>query len=195
MEVLAHGTPNFRGMIHRTLHEYPDSKWYIFVEADSYIFWRSTLQYLNRLDHTKHYYSGSATLIGDDLFAHGGSGFFVSQAAMRTVVDYYTAHQQEVEDATAKHWAGDCVLGNVFKDAGIKLTDSYPIFQGHYPGIVPYAKPSGRSKEGDRMRLWCYPSVSYHHVTPKVIKDLWNFEQQWFTSDQRVRDPSFLIST
>lgn len=185
----------FLPMIHRTLQEYPDSKWYVFVEADSYIFWRSTLQYLNRLDHTKHYYSGSATLIGDDLFAHGGSGFFVSQAAMRTVVNYYTAHQKEIEDATAKHWAGDCVLGNVFKDAGIKLTDSYPIFQGHYPGIVPYAKPSGRSKEGDRMRLWCYPSVSFHHVTPKVIEDLWNFEQQWFTSDQRVRDPSFLIST
>jgi hypothetical protein len=183
----------FLPMVERTLHEYPDSKWYVFVEADSYIFWRSTLQYLSQLDHTKHHYSGSATFIGDDLFAHGGSGFFVSQAAMRTVVNYYTAHQKEIEDATAKHWAGDCILGNVFKDAGVKFTNSYPMFQGHYPGTVPYAKPNGRSSEGDPMRVWCYPSVSYHHVTPKVIEDLWGFEQQWFASDQRVRTLPLLI--
>jgi hypothetical protein len=184
----------FLPMVERTLHEYPDSKWYVFVEADSYIFWRSTLQYLSQLDHTKHHYSGSATYIADDLFAHGGSGFFVSQAAMRTVVNYYTTHQKEIEDATAKHWAGDCILGNVFKDAGVKFTNSYPIFQGHYPGTVPYAKPNGRSSEGDRMRVWCYPSVSYHHVTPNVIEDLWGFEQQWFASDQRVRILPLLIT-
>jgi hypothetical protein len=185
----------FVPMMSRTLHEFPDSKWYVFVEADSYIFWRPTLQYLSLLDHTKHHYSGSGTYIGDDLFAHGGSGFFVSQAAMRTVVNYYTAHQRKIEDATAKHWAGDCILGNVFRDAGVKFTNSYPIFQGHYPGRVPYAKKNGRSSEDDKMRLWCYPSASYHHVTPKVIEDLWDFEQQWFASDQRVRNLPLLTET
>ena len=140
------------------------------------------------LDPTKPHYSGSGTYIGDDLFAHGGSGFFVSQAAMRAVVDYYTVHQKEIEEATDKHWAGDCVLGRVFKDAGFPLTNSWPILQGDYPGVVPYANPNGRSSAEDEMRLWCYPSVSYHHVTPEVIEDLWHFEQQWFASDQRVRD-------
>lgn len=62
----------FLPMITRTFHEYPDMKWYIFVEADSFIFWRSTLQYPSLLDHTKPHYSGSAMYIGDDLFAHGG---------------------------------------------------------------------------------------------------------------------------
>ena len=100
----------FVPMITRTYHEYPDMKWYVFVEADSYIFWRSTLQYLNSLDHTRHHYSGSGMYIGDDLVAHGGSGFFVSQAAVQTVVNFYTAHQQEIKDATDKHWAGDCIL-------------------------------------------------------------------------------------
>lgn len=185
----------FMPMIERAFREYPEMKWFVFVEADSYIFWRSTLQYLSQLDHTKHHYSGSGTYIGDDLFAYGGSGFFVSQAAMRTVVNYYTAHQKDIEDATAKHWAGDCVLGNVFKAAGVKFTNSYPILQGHHPGTVPYAKPDGRSSEDDPMRLWCYPSVSYHHVTPKVVEDLWGFEQQWFASDQRVRDPPLLTIT
>jgi hypothetical protein len=177
----------FLPMINRTFHDYPDMKWYVFVEADSFIFWRSTLRYLKMLDHTKPHYSGSSTYIGDDLFAHGGAGFFVSQAAMRTVVDYYDAHQKEIEDATDKHWAGDCVLGKVFKDVGVPFTNSWPIFQNKYPGIVPYAKSDGRSAVDDEMRLWCYPSVSYHHVTPKVIEDLWHFEQQWFASDQRVR--------
>lgn len=177
----------FLPMIKRTFDEYPDMKWFVFVEADSYIFWRSTLQYLSQLDHTKHHYSGSGTYIGDSLFVHGGSGFFVSQAAMRTVVKYYTAHQKEIEDVTARHRTADCVLGNVVRDAGVKFTNSYPVFQGHYPGTVPYAEPTGRSSEDDPMRLWCYPSVSYHHVTPKVVEELWNFEQQWFASDQRVR--------
>ena len=112
---------------------------------------------------------------------------------MRTVVNYYTAHQKDIEDATAKHWAGDCVLGNVFKAAGVKFTNSYPILQGHHPGTVPYAKPDGRSSEDDPMRLWCYPSVSYHHVTPKVVEDLWGFEQQWFASDRRVRHLPLLL--
>lgn len=66
----------FLPMVNRTIHEYPTKKWYIFVEADSFIFWRSALQYLNLLDYTKPHYSGSQMYIGDVLFAHGGSGLF-----------------------------------------------------------------------------------------------------------------------
>jgi hypothetical protein len=59
----------FLPVVNRKFHEYPDKKWYIFVEADSFIFWRSTLQYLGLLDHTKPHYSGSQMFVGDVLFA------------------------------------------------------------------------------------------------------------------------------
>lgn len=29
--------------------------------------------------------------------------------------------------------------------------------------------------------LWCYPTVSYHHLSPSVVEDLWNFEQDRFS--------------
>lgn len=177
----------FLPMVNRTFSEFPDKKWYIFVEADSFIFWRSTLQYLALLDHTKPHYSGSQMFIGDVLFAHGGSGFFVSQPAMKMVVDFYASHQEEIEKFTDGHWAGDCVLGKVFKDAGVPFTNSWPIFQGDYPGIVPYAKPDGRPVADVKTRVWCYPTVSYHHLSPEVVEDLWYFEQRWFKSNPVVR--------
>lgn len=90
----------FLPMVNRTFSEFPNKKWYIFVEANSFIFWRSTLQYLALIDHTKPHYSGSQMFIGDVLFAHGGSGFFVSQPAMKMVVDYYALHQEEIEKFT-----------------------------------------------------------------------------------------------
>lgn len=177
----------FLPMVNRTFSEFPDKKWYIFVEADSFIFWRSTLQYLALMDHTKPHYSGSQMFIGDVLFAHGGSGFFVSLPAMRMVVDYHASHQEKIEKFTDGHWAGDCVLGKVFKDAGVHFTNSWPIFQGDYPGIVPYAKPDDRPVADVKTRVWCYPTISYHHLSPEIVEDLWYFEQRWFKSNPMVR--------
>ena len=176
----------FRPMVNRTFYEYPDMKWYVFVEADTYILWASMLQYLSVLDYTKPHYTGSQMFIGNVLFAHGGSGFMVSQPAMRLVVEHYAGHKAEIEAFTDGHWAGDCVLGKAFTDAGVRFTSAWPIVQGDYPGIVPYARPDGRPVASESMRVWCYPTVSYHHVSPPVIDDLWGFEQQWIGSQYEV---------
>ena len=117
--------------------------------------------------------------IGDVLFAHGGSGFVVSRSAMRKVVSHYTAHKSDLEAFTRGHWAGDAVLGKTFTDSGVEFTDAWPIMQGDYPGIVAYAKPDGRPIADPEKRVWCYLTVSYHHVPPETVEDMWNFEQQW----------------
>lgn len=75
----------FMPMVNRTMHEHPEFKWYVFVEADTFLLWSMLLQYLSLLDHTKPYYLGAGTCLGEHLFAHGGSGFVVSQPAMRQV--------------------------------------------------------------------------------------------------------------
>lgn len=59
-------------MVNKTLHEYPDKKWYIFVEPDTWVFWQTMLVYLSRLDWTKPYYLGGQILIGDVEFGQGG---------------------------------------------------------------------------------------------------------------------------
>jgi hypothetical protein len=51
---------------------------------------------------------------------------------MKKVVDFYASHQG-IEKFTDGHWAGDCLLGKVFKDAGVPFVNSWPIFQGDYP--------------------------------------------------------------
>lgn len=178
----------FLPMINRTFHEYPEMKWYVFVEADTYIVWPSLLGHLATLDHSRPYYTGVEIYIGTVGFAHGGSGFIVSQPAMQLVVDHFDTHQQELEAFTDGHWAGDCVLGKAFADAGVSLTGAWPITQGDYPGIVPYIAPDGRPMPPLDARIWCNPTVSYHHMQPDMIEDLWKFEQEWLSHLEEVRD-------
>lgn len=121
------------------------------------------------------------------IFAHGGSGFMLSHPAMQLVVDYFAKHKDEFETFTDGHWAGDCVLGKAIVESGTPFTDAWPIMQGDYPGIVPYARPDGRPIADPNKREWCYPTVSYHHLSPDVIEDLWNFEQRWIASHHTVR--------
>lgn len=143
------------------------------------------MQYLSALDPRDSIYLGSQMFIGSDLFAHGGSGFVVSQPAMRTLVAHYDHYRRDLEKFTDGHWAGDCVLGKAFADAGVGFTNAWPTTQGDYPGIVPYARPDGRPIADPNVRVWCYPVATYHHVSPATIEDLWNFEQSWI-KEQKV---------
>jgi hypothetical protein len=179
----------FLPMVNRTFAEYPDTagiKWYVFMEADSYVVWPTLLDHLATLDHTKPYYSGSPAYIDNVGFAHGGSTFVVSPPAMRAVTEYYNAHKEEVEKLTDSHWAGDCVLGKYLAESGTSLTSARPAIQGDYPGIVPYMGPDDREGPPIEASLWCTPAVSYHHVDPATIKDLWNFEQEQISLSEDV---------
>lgn len=60
----------------------PGYDWYFFVDADTYVCWPNLVQVLRKLDPSKPRYLGSPTIIGGYPFAHGGSGYVVSSAAM-----------------------------------------------------------------------------------------------------------------
>ncbi|KAF2209964.1 glycosyltransferase family 31 protein [Cercospora zeae-maydis SCOH1-5] len=172
----------FMPMVNRTFYEYPDMKWYVFIEADTFLLWTMLQQYLSRLDHTKAIYAGSPSFIGDELFAHGGSGFLMSQPALRSVATYYATHKHEVEQLTEEYWAGDCVLGIIARRSGVQFHNIWPHFQGDYPGLLPYARADGRPVMDDKLREWCYPTISYHHMSSDMIRDFWHFEQSWAES-------------
>lgn len=176
----------FMPMVNRTIHEYPDMKWYVFIEADTFLLWSMLLQYVSLLDHTKPHYIGAGTCLGEHLFAHGGSGFVVSQPAMRLATQHYSTHKAEVEALTNQQWAGDYVLGKSFDAAGVSCTDAWPHFQGDHPGLVAYAGPDGRYPPAASLREWCMPTISYHHMSSGMIKDLWSFEQRWLGARQNV---------
>jgi hypothetical protein len=177
----------FLPMMRKTLELHPTKKWYVFLEADTYIFWSSLLAYAAALDSQKPHYIGGQNSVGDIEFAHGGTGFLVSRPALEMVVKEYVAHKSDWEVLTREHWCGDCVLGKAFKDAGVPLAAAWPIWQGDRVGRMNY----DRVDEGER-RQWCGPTVSYHHLSPVAIRDLWEFEQNWMSKAGKVRVSSDL---
>ena len=170
----------FVPMVNRTLYEYPDMKWYVFIEADTSILWSTMQAYLARSDPTVAQYQGFDTFIGGEcVFAHGGSGFIVSQPALRAVVDFYSEHKAEIEAFTDTTWAGDYVLGKAFLDSGVSFTGIWPLTQGESTGHTNFAKLGSPSVPREEMQVWCYPAGTYHHMVPDAIESLWEFEQQW----------------
>lgn len=177
----------FLPMIPAALDYKPDANWYVFMEADSYIFWPNLVSWLSLLDHTEDYYLGYPMQIGETIFAYGGSGFVISNSVMRKMAQYLNEKLHEpsdINDYTATQWAGDCVLGKVFGDAGVGLNWSWPMLQDNKPWDV-----DSFAVVNDH-RAWCYPVVSYHHMQPDDIRDMWEFDQEWF---QTVCS-SFLLS-
>lgn len=70
-------------MAEKTYTLRPGYDWYFFIDADTYVSWSNLVLVLHKLDPTKKRYLGSATLIDDFAFGHGGSGYVVSGAAMK----------------------------------------------------------------------------------------------------------------
>lgn len=164
----------FLPMIDESLQRKPDAKWFVFMEADTHIEWPNLMAWLARLDPDQPLYLGTETQIADVLFAHGGSGFVISNSAMRLVSEYRRERVAELDEYTDAHWAGDCVLGKVLADAGVPLTFSWPLLQNSRLGEVePLTNAFYRQP-------WCYPIVGFHHLTPLDVEQMWRFDQDWF---------------
>jgi hypothetical protein len=172
----------FLPMAERTLELYPEKKWYVFVEPDTYLMWSNLLDWLKRLDPSEPLYYGSEVQIDKDIFAHGGSSFVISNPALKRVAQLYKEKSAEWHAQTSAHWAGDCILGKALLESGTPLTWAWPMFQGGNPNTMDFteSKAAGRSSS-----LWCAPALSYHHLSPSEITSLFNFEQDWLRSTQQ----------
>jgi hypothetical protein len=174
----------FLPMAQASLRHKPDAKWFVFIEADTYVSWPTILAWLARFDPRKPHYLGTETQIADVIFAHGGSGFVLSNPALQRASDQYSIREVELNEYTNQHWAGDCVLGKVLADAGVNLHFTWPILQNSNLGeldefTVDFLR-----------RPWCFIAVAFHHLSPIDIENLWKFEQK------RWRDvsPHFTLS-
>lgn len=163
----------FLPMMNKTLTMYPDKEWYVFVETDTYLVWSNLLQWIAMMDPEKPIYAGYQMQIGEQVFAHGGSGFVVSNYAMRLVTDHYARNTSWWDTFTSGQWAGDCVLGKAFEDAGSPLLWSWPLTQGERPNTLDFWKKDYAK------RLWCFPALTYHHMSSDEIETMWTFEREW----------------
>ncbi|KAG2413931.1 hypothetical protein HFD88_003122 [Aspergillus terreus] len=171
----------FLPMVQETLRYNNRAKWYVFMEADTYFSWPTLMQWLAHFDPSKPHYIGTETQIADVIFAHGGSGFIVSNPAMQRVSDDYADRTVELNEYTDAHWAGDCVLGKVLADVGVPLHFSWPILQNSNVGELDEFTRSFYRQP------WCFPAVAFHHLAPRDIENLWNFERRrWREKEKYV---------
>lgn len=166
----------FLPMIDAALEVAPQAKWFVFMEADTYLIWPNLISWLDRLDHRQPLYLGAQMAIGETVFAHGGSGFVISKPAMHEVSNRRAMDLDLVDQITAEEWAGDCALGRVLNDVKVPLTWSWPMLQGSRPWDLDHFD------ENFDMNMWCYPVVSYHHMGPADIREFWEFDRALFGS-------------
>jgi hypothetical protein len=163
----------FLPMIDQAFAHKPDAKWFVFIEADTYLGWSNLLDYLGKFDDDKPYYIGKHLYINDVEFGYGGAGFALSAPAMQKVSARRSGRVAEYEDFTKTHWVGDVALGKVLEDVKVPLHRAFPHFQGDSPASL---NPAVSKIDRD---LWCYPTITYHHVSPAEIEELWAFEQDF----------------
>jgi hypothetical protein len=71
----------FLHMLEKTWKLRPNRKWYIYIEADTYLVQSNLRLWLQRLDPSQSLHLGSPTYVNGEAFSHGGSGFILSGAA------------------------------------------------------------------------------------------------------------------
>lgn len=170
----------FLPMVEKALRYQPDAEWFVFVEPDTYLAWANLLEYLSHFDADKPFYIGKHMYIDNILFAHGGSGFALSKAAIKRVSQHWKAHVDDYLQYTIQQWAGDMVLGRVLRDVDIDLFWAFPNFQGDPVSSLDH----NITKIG--RQPWCFAPVTYHHMQPDEITKLWEFEQRWGRENDRT---------
>lgn len=155
----------FIHMLLKTYKYRSDVPWYVFIEADTALIWDNLRTFLDKYDPTKPYYIGSPTYL-DIEFAHGGTGYVISGAAMKTAVGKHLDIDQKYDKEVHGICCGDAMIGRVLLDEQIKLTKAWPIFNGEKPLTLPFSKSH-----------WCQPVITMHHLTAQEVSQVWNFER------------------
>lgn len=154
-------------ILFETYRKFPDKEWYIFIDGDSFLFTANLLRYLrHKYNPVKEVYLGSQTSIENVDFAHGGTGYVISQAAARKAVIDNPNLEHAYEDFAVKDCCGDRVIAAMLKSIGVDLSNERERVQG---------EPWWGIRWGEHN--WCNPILTFHHVSPAQIQDLWEFER------------------
>ena len=160
---------------------HPEKKWFMFIESDTYVSMSNLLPWISKLDGSKPIFAGAQVMIGDVELAHGGSGILISNPALEAIYDMARrkgfTHSWEYQ--VSKNCCGDKVLADLFHEAGIRLTRSFPLIQGETPFSLDWGK-----------HHWCKAAVTWHRMKPAIIDTLWTFERNWSTTNAISSDYS-----
>lgn len=103
-------------MAEKTYNLRPNYKWYVFVDADTYVLWPNLVQWLAKLDPNKKTYLGSVSLINNFPFSHGGSGYIVSHAALKEFAGEHPGIANKYDMRVHNECCGDYLFSVAMKD-------------------------------------------------------------------------------
>ncbi|KAI5249751.1 hypothetical protein E4T43_00632 [Aureobasidium subglaciale] len=179
----------FLHMIERAWELQPDKDWYVFAETDTYIVWRNLVQWLKGFDPTEPLYLGRGEPMkkeeGDGFyFAHGGSGFVLSRAAMYLFCETNKGLASRWDARIPDLWFGDYVVAKAIKEElGLNLTSAAPMFSGHKPMNLPIGAG-----------IWCRPVITQHHLRSEEVQTLWMLEHDFYTNSSSGSVPHLRFS-
>ncbi|KAI1850758.1 hypothetical protein JX266_004040 [Neoarthrinium moseri] len=160
----------FLPMMEQTWRMRPGRDWYIFAEADTYVFWANVVYWLRTqsgLNPKERVYLGSRSFIGGTPFAHGGSGYILSGTLLRHLIDHHPGIVQQYNIKGAHECCGDLMLAQALEEyENVKIRQAWPMFNGEKPSTLPYGPGH-----------WCEPILTMHHMNAEEISNVWQFEQ------------------
>ena len=157
--------------------ETPRKKWFVFIDTDTFIEWDNLLALLEHLNSAEKLYIGSPVWLPDLQFAHGGSAYVLSHAALEALNNGSDKTSQHEEDTpmysqfginTTALCCGDEALAVALKTKGVRLKGYWPMFNGEIPATLSFGE-----------NLWCEPVISLHHLGGEDMESLWLWIEQW----------------
>jgi len=176
----------FIPMMEKTWRMRPGRDWYVFAEADTYIFWPNMVHWLrtqSQFSPKEKLYLGSRSFIGGTPFAHGGSGYVMSGALLRHLIEYHPGMVKQYNAKGAHECCGDLMLAQALEEyENVKIRQAWPMFNGEKPSTLPFGPGH-----------WCEPILTMHHMNAEEISSVWQFEQTRKTEvSQNHRTPNSL---
>jgi hypothetical protein len=149
------------------------TRWFVFLDTDTFVEWENLLVLLNHLDDAKPIYIGSPVWLPKLQFAHGGSAYVLSYGAMKALNAPETHDKEQLLYSqfgfnTTALCCGDEALARVLKSKGVSLRGYWPMFNGEIPAGISFGRD-----------LWCEPVISLHHLGGEDMQDLWQWIEKW----------------
>lgn len=154
-------------VVHMSYTLMPKKKWYLHIDADTYLFWPSLLWWLPTLNASEALYTGSLTCFSDVKAAHGGSGILLSESATRAIVVDNSSTVPSWDAQAKEHCCGDELVARALKENGVEMHNSWPIINGDNPFTIPFGP-----------QYWCEPIVTMHHLSTEEMELVAAFEQR-----------------
>lgn len=152
---------------------WPNARWYVFMEDDAYIFLPNVLEYLSSFDSTAPHYLGSYAFLSNTTFAHGGSGFALSRGAWEVSFGKNPRLVDDYSEYTRQHGCGDQILGRALNDYGVHFGENGEgKFTWGFNSIVHW-------KFGFHKENWCVPIFSWHKAHSRDVARYYELEKSW----------------